>query len=81
MELRATARRDGQPVACGYGAALEVDGRLSCGLLFVMRHQQTEKIFLRCPDTGERYRVRLPRELLGARGHAIARNITLEVIE
>lgn len=81
MELLATVRREKQPVACAYGASLSSDGaRLSCGLLFVMRGQKTKTLILRCPTTKERLRVRLPKALLRAKGHARALNITLEVI-
>ncbi len=82
MELIATARRNGQAVAYSTGAAFSDDGlRLHCGLLFVMRHQKTKTLFLRCPQTQERVRVRLPRELLGTRAHVLGRNYTLEVIK
>lgn len=82
MELLATARRDGQAVAYSTGAALSDDGtRLHCGLLFVMCHQKTRTLIFRCPQTQERVRVRLPRELLGNRAYVLGRNYTLEVIK
>ncbi|MHA0043484.1 hypothetical protein [Deinococcus sp. PEB2-63] len=81
MELLATNRRDRQRVACAYGASLNDSGtRLTCGLLFVMRRQSRAVIVLQCSQTKTRLRVRLPKMLLGAKGHALAKNITLEVV-
>ncbi|BDP42926.1 hypothetical protein DAETH_28950 [Deinococcus aetherius] len=80
MELIATSRREGQPVACAYGAALEEEGRaLRCELLFVMRGQTRRTLVFRCPTTKERVRVRLPKKLLGARRHGLTFDAVLEV--
>ncbi|AWN24003.1 hypothetical protein DKM44_12815 [Deinococcus irradiatisoli] len=82
MELIATSRRDGQPVAYAYGAVEINSGRaLRCGLLFVFRGQQKAQIKLREVGTNKRYRVRLPKEALGAKGHARVLRIDLEVID
>lgn len=81
MELIATSRREGAPVACAYGAALADGGRtLRCGLLFVMRGQKRRVLTLKDPQTKTRYRVRLPKELLGQKGHARVSRIQLEVL-
>jgi hypothetical protein len=81
MILLATSRREGAPVACAYGAAPDEEGRIvTCGLLFLMRGQTRQTLVLRDPASKNRYRVRLPKTLLGQKGHARVLNIDLEVI-
>lgn len=81
MELIATSRRDGAPVACAYGAALVDGGRsLRCGLLFVMRGQKRRALTLKDPQTKTTYRVRLPKLLTGQKKHARVSRIQLEVV-
>lgn len=59
MELIATTRPE--PVAYAYGAYLINGGtRLRCGLLFVRRGNRARTVTLKCPDTKQRIRVRLP---------------------
>ncbi|TDE86008.1 hypothetical protein [Deinococcus sp. S9] len=81
MELIATSRREGAPVACAYGASLAEGGRtLRCGLLFVMRGQKRRVLTLKDPQTKTTYRVRLPKLLVGQKRHARVSRIQLEVL-
>ena len=80
MELIATSRRDGAPVACAYGATLDRQGRLCVGLLFVMRRQVRHVVTFRDPQTKTTYRVRLPGQMIRLSGHSRVSRIRLEVL-
>ena len=81
MELIATSRQDGEPVAFAYGAVPINGGRaLMCGLLFVRRGCEQSVLNFRDPQTKSRYRVRLPKELLRQKGHARVLRVDLEVV-
>ena len=68
-------------MACAYGASLADGGRtLRCGLLFVMRGQKRRVLTLKDPQTKTRYRVRLPKLLVGQKRHARVSRIQLEVL-
>ncbi|EYB67415.1 hypothetical protein DEIPH_ctg041orf0011 [Deinococcus phoenicis] len=45
-----------------------------------MRGQKSRTFTMRDPDTKTRHRVRLPKELLGQKGHARISRVTLEVL-
>lgn len=81
MELIAITRPE--PVAYAYGAYLINEGRhLRCGLLFVQRGNKRRTVTLRCPDTKQRFRVRLPKlACSGLSKHLRFSRETLEVIQ
>lgn len=83
----ATLSRDGEPVAAAFGPALDErgalvihGGRLEVGLFMIRQGVAETALDFENPETGQRFRAKLPPEGLGLTADGFTENLSLEVI-